>query len=191
MNKLYLFAFLLQAPFGAAAQQRFADAAYAQTLNIGAGVGYYRYVGYNVPVVHADYELPVDEFLTLAPFAAFYRYETNYFWGDETHTPRYYHYSEKVLPLGIKVTGYFDDILHAGKRWDFYAAGSIGLIIRKTTWVADYEGPRKINPGTGGMFLDFHVGTEFHCTRMLGIQLDCAAGETTLGLAFHFKNTTE
>lgn len=191
MNHLHVLSFLLLAPLVTAAQQPFAGPAYAQTLNISAGAGYYRYVGYSVPVVHANYELPVDQLLTIAPFAAFYRYETDYFWGDETHTPRYYHYSEKVLPLGVKVTGYFDEMLHAGKRWDFYAAGSLGMIIRKTSWAADYEGARKINPGTGGMFLDFHLGTEFHCTRMLGIQLDCAAGETTLGLAFHFKNTAE
>jgi hypothetical protein len=191
MKKLNILFLVLLVPLCVAAQQPSAGEVYAQSLNISAGTGYYRYVGYNVPVVHANYELPVDELLTVAPFAAFYRYETNYYWGDETHTPRYFHYSEKVLPIGIKVTGYLDELINAGKRWDFYAAGSIGLIIRKTSWVADYEGPRKINPGTGGMFLDFHVGTEFHCTRMLGIQLDCAAGETTLGLAFHFKNKTE
>ncbi|MBL7932254.1 MAG: hypothetical protein JNL60_10140, partial [Bacteroidia bacterium] len=69
--------------------------------------------------------------------------------------------------------------------WDFYASGSLGYIFRKRTWEAGYTGRKDIEPGTGPMFLDLHLGAEYHLTKVLGLQLDVSTGMTTLGLAFH------
>jgi hypothetical protein len=52
---------------------------FGQTLNAGTGFGYYRYVGYPVPVMHADYEFQIDRNFTLVPFVTIYAYHSNYF----------------------------------------------------------------------------------------------------------------
>lgn len=159
---------------------------YGNSLNAGIGYTYYRYVGYSVPVWRADYELQMDHHLTVAPFISMYSYSSQYIWGDPPTTEfRTYDYDETVIPLGIKVTRYFDDLLLAGPKWDFYASGSLGYIIRNRTWEAGYTGRKDIEPGTGPMYLDFHLGAEYHLTRSLGLQLDISTGMSTFGLAFH------
>ncbi len=167
-------------------QEKESKEEFGKTLNVQIGTGYYRYVGYLVPVVHADYEFQIDNDITLAPFISIYNYDNKYFWGDQNNTFRDYNYSETVIPIGTKVSYYLDELIRANKNWDFYLAGSLGLIIRKTTWESEYKGKSQINPGTGPMYFDFHVGSEFHINKSIGLQLDLSTGRSTFGLAFHF-----
>jgi hypothetical protein len=148
---------------------------YGNTLNVGLGVGgyagYYGYVGHTVPVLNINYEFGVANNFTLAPFVTFYTYHYNY-------------YRETVIPIGGKATYYFDQILGAGKDWDFYLAGSLGFALVNTSWDNGYyrdSNYHTVNP----LFLDLHLGTEYHISQRVGIFLDLSTGVSTIGLAFH------
>lgn len=159
---------------------------YGSTLNLGLGIGYYGYVGHSMPVVHADFEFNVARNFTLAPFITVYSYQNNYYWGNPNNPYRYYSYRQTVIPIGVKGTYYFDQILNAGPRWDFYLAGSLGFVYRKTTWEGGYYGETTvINNGTSGLYLDVHIGTEYHFNDKLGMFLDLSTGISTIGLSFH------
>lgn len=158
---------------------------YGNTLNVGFGLGYYGYVGYNTPVLHANYEIQVYRNLTIAPFISFYRYNQSYYWGNHNYPYRYYNYSETVIPIGVKTTYYFDELLKASSKWDFYLAGSLGFTIRRTVWESDYYGETRVRRGTGYLYLDLHIGTEYHFNNRLGLFADLSSGMSTLGLAFH------
>ena len=148
---------------------------HGNTLNLGFGVGGYSgYYGNTVstlPVFNINYEFDVARNFTLAPFASFVTYHQNY-------------YRETVIPLGGKGTYYFDQLLGAGKDWDFYLAGSLGFTVVNTTWDNGYSEAgnyHTINP----LFLDFHAGAEYHINRKLGLFLDLSTGVSTIGIAFH------
>lgn len=155
------------------AQKRFDNERYGKTLNLGLGIGgysgYYGYAGVLMPVFHADYEFDVVPCFTLAPFVTFYTYDK----GD---------YRETVIPLGVKGTYYFDKLLAANPKWDFYLAGSLGFAVRITTWDSGYIGDRTTEQL---LFLDFHAGAEYHITRKLGVFLDLSTGVSTIGIAIH------
>lgn len=157
---------------------------YGRTLNLGVGIGYYGYIGYSIPVFHINYEIDVAKNFTLAPFITFYSYKNDYYWGNKNKPYRYYKYNETVVPIGVKGSYYFDEILRAGPKWDFYLAGSLGFVIRRTTWDSDYEGIKTIQQGTGPLYLDLHIGTEYHFNTKTGVFLDLSTGVSTLGLAF-------
>jgi hypothetical protein len=162
---------------------------YGGALNIGIGVGgysgYYGYVGRSLPVLHVDYELNVAKNFTLAPFLNFYRYSDNYYWGDKNYPARNYTYHETVVPIGVKGTYYFDDLLEANSKWDFYLAGSLGVAIVKQRWEDGYYGERNHYHHGGAAFLDLHIGAEYHFNNRLGAFLDLSSGVSTLGLAIH------
>jgi hypothetical protein len=158
---------------------------YGNTLNIGLGIGYYGYVGHTLPVVHADYEFNVARNFTLAPFVTVYSYRNYYYWGNPNNPYRDYWYRTTVIPIGVKGSYYFDQFLHAAPRWDFYLAASLGFAIRKTTWENGYYGETHVDHSTSGLYLDGHIGTEFHATDNLGLFLDLSSGISTVGLAFH------
>jgi hypothetical protein len=159
---------------------------YGNTLNLGVGLGYYSYVGSTTPVLHADYEFPVVRSFTLAPFINYFSYSNYYYWGNPSNPYRDYSYRETVIPLGVKGTYYFDKLLGLNKKWDIYAAGSVGFVYRKTTWENGYYGQTTIRRGTGALYLDLHLGAEYHVSRKAGIFLDLSTGVSTLGLAIHF-----
>ncbi len=159
---------------------------YGNTLNIGVGLGYYGYVGHSLPVLHADYEIDVARNFTLAPFIGYYSYQNYNYWGDPQYQYRNYYYRETVIPIGVKAFYYFDNLLHANSNWDFYLAGSLGIAIRSTVWESGYYGATTVNDGSGPLYLDLHVGAEYHITKKTGIYLDLSTGVSTLGLGFHF-----
>ncbi|MCL4481252.1 MAG: hypothetical protein M1445_01285 [Bacteroidetes bacterium] len=141
---------------------------YGNTLNVGLGVGgyagYYGYVGHTMPVLNINYEFGVANNFTLAPFVTFYTYLYNY-------------YRETVIPIAGKATYYFDQILRAGKDWDFYLAGSLGFTIVYTSWDNGYyldNNYHTVNP----LFLDLHLGTEYHISQRVEIFLDFSTGLT-------------
>jgi hypothetical protein len=172
----------------------FSVAAYAQekhgsTLNLGLGIGgysgYYKYAGHSLPVININYEFDVARSFTLAPFVSLYTFSDNYYWGDNNNPSRYYKYRETVIPIGLKGTYYFDDLLDASDDWDFYLGASLGLAIVNSHWEQGYLGNRNYYHGGSSVFVDFHLGAEYHINNHLGVFLDLSSGASTLGLAFH------
>jgi len=159
---------------------------YGKTLNAGIGLGYYGYANSTIPVVHADYEFDVAKNFTLAPFITIYTYQNDYYWGNPNYPYRNYSYRQTVVPVGVKGTYYFDQLLKAGPKWDFYLAGSLGFAFRKTTWENGYYGERVVQHGSSGLYLDVHIGTEYHLNTKLGLFLDLSSGISTFGLSVHF-----
>lgn len=168
-----------------AAQNTPVRESFGNTLNIGAGAGYYGYVGQAMPVLHANFEFAVVPNFTLAPFITVYSYRKHEYWGNPNHPYQNYYYRQTVIPIGVKGTYYFDQLLGAPKRWDFYGAGSLGFAIRSTTWEKGYYGETTVSHGTSGLYLDAHIGTEFHASQKVGLFLDLSSGLSTFGLAFH------
>ncbi len=163
---------------------------YGNTLNLGAGIGYYRYVGHSAPAAMINFEFDVAKNFTLAPFIGVYSYEDWYYWGNP-HDPKYYpsyhlySYRETAVPVGVKASYYFDQLLNAGSKWDFYAAGSIGFVFRTVTWESGYYGDRRAYQTTSPLYLDLHIGTEYHLNETVGLFLDVSTGISTVGLALH------
>ena len=161
---------------------------YGKTLNLGLGIGgysgYYGYIGRTLPVLHLDYEFDVAKNFTLAPFLNFYSFSNKYYWGNNHYPYKYYYYHESVIPIGLKGTYYFDKLVKANSNWDFYLAGSLGFAIVSRTWDSDYYGDINYhNPDP--LFLDIHLGTEYHINNRLGLFLDLSSGVSTVGLAIH------
>lgn len=158
---------------------------YGNTLNLGVGIGYYGYLGETLPVGLINFEFDVAKNFTLAPFIGFYSYQRSYYWGDKNHPERFYSYKTVVVPVGVKGTYYFDQLFHAGSKWDFYAAGSIGFAFRNSVWESGYYGDQKVYQSASPLYLDAHIGAEFHMTSKLGLFLDLSTGVSTFGLAIH------
>lgn len=172
--------------FAQEAKNQTASENYGNTLNIGMGIGYYGYVGHSMPVVHANYEINIARNFTLAPFITVYSYRNYYYWGDPNSPYRNYYYRQTVIPIGVKGSYYFDQILNAGPKWDFYLAASLGFAIRKTVWESGYYGETTvIRNESSGLYLDGHIGTEYHMNDKLGLFLDLSSGVSTIGLAVH------
>lgn len=169
--------FLLVGSSNLSAQKRIFSENYSG-LNLGLGLGgYYGYYGYYnqaLPVFHINYEFDVANSFTLAPFLSFssYRYD------------RYY-YNQTIIPIGVKGTYYFDQLLNANSDWDFYLAGSLGFAIVKSSWDNGYNGDTNYYRDGSPLFLDLHIGTEYHLNNRLGIFLDLSTGVSTVGLAIH------
>lgn len=168
------------------AQETAAYEKYGKTLNAGVGIGYYGYVNNFMPVVHADFEFDVARNFTLAPFITYFSYRNYYYWGNPNNPYRDYYYRQTVIPIGVKGAYYFDHVLGAGSKWDFYLAASLGFAIRKTTWENGYYGNTTVQNGSSGLYLDGHVGSEFHLNEKIGLFLDLSSGISTFGLAVHF-----
>lgn len=146
------------------------------TLNIGVGIGgysgYYGYIGHTLPVLSVNYELSVLHNFTLAPFVTLYSYSDA-------------NYRSTVVPIGVKGTYYLDQLLRAGVNWDFYAAGSLGISLVNTSWKSNYTGDRTYYSSTDPLYLDFHLGSEYHISRKIGVFLDLSTGVSTIGIAIH------
>lgn len=153
---------------------------YGNTLNIGLGLGYYGYLdGVSTPFIMGNYEFDVARQFTLAPFAGFASYRSGRYYGD------HYYYHATVVPIGVKGTYYFDRLLGAGPDWDFYLAGSLGANITRVVWDDGYVGDRSVYHGASPVFLDLHIGSEYHFNRRLGMFLDLSTGVSSIGLAVH------
>ena len=167
-------------------QEKQVSEKYGNTLNAGIGVGYYGYVGHTMPVLAANFEFDVAKNFTLAPFIGFYSYQRSYYWNNKNYPNRYYSYKTTVIPIGVKGTYYFDQLVKANQKWDFYAAGSIGFSYRRTVWENGYYGDINVGRYASPLYLDAHIGAEYHFTKKAGLFLDLSTGVSTLGLAIHF-----
>ena len=163
---------------------------YGNTLNVGLGLGYYGYVGHSVAAFHADYEFDIAKSVTLAPFINYYTFTDYYYWGDPNNPYRNYHYRETVIPIGLKGTYYVDRLLNLDKNWDLYMAASLGFILRNTTWEDNSVGQSPVYENPGTIFVDLHIGGEYHINHKLGLFLDLSTGVSTIGLAFHLNPAT-
>jgi len=154
--------------------------AYGRTLNLGVGIGYYGYLSRSAPFLTLNYEFDVARQFALAPFIGIMAYRSN------AYGNRYY-YRENIIPIGVKGTYYFDRILEAGSDWDFYLAGSLGFVTVTRTWDDGYNGDRDIDRRASPLYLDLHIGAEYHISRRAGLFLDLSTGVSTFGLAIHGK----
>ncbi|MBK7967174.1 MAG: hypothetical protein IPK10_19140 [Bacteroidetes bacterium] len=129
-------------------QENTINNSYGNTLNLGLGIGgyagYYSYSGQTLPVLNINYEIDVAKDFTLAPFISYYSFSRSRYYGNnsQNHPYKNYTYREVVIPIGAKGTYYFDEILQANKRWDFYLASSIGFAIVNRSWDSDYYGDK-------------------------------------------------
>jgi len=166
-----------------------AQSKYGNTLNLGLGIGgyggYYGYAGRSMPVFHIDYEFDVAKNFTLAPFLKYNSFSNEYYWGNSKQPYRYYSYRETVIPVGVKGTYYFDDLLKATSKWDFYLAGSLGFVIVNSRWDNDYNGDKNYYRRGNPLFLDIHIGTEYHFNDRIGMFLDLSSGVSTIGVSIH------
>lgn len=173
------------------AQEATSGEQYGKTLNLGLGIGgysgYYGYVDRSLPVFHINYEFDVAKNFTLAPFISFYTYNNSYYWGNSNKNYPYknYYYHETGVPIGGKGTYYFDDLLRANSKWDFYLAASLGFVIINSSWDSDYYGDENYYKHGSSVFFDLHIGTEYHFNKSLGAFLDLSNGVSTIGLAIH------
>lgn len=151
---------------------------YGNTLNMGLGLGYYGYDGHTMPAAHLDVEFDVVRNFTLAPFINLYSYR-------RTSPHQSYYYHETVIPIGVKATYYFDSLFRAGSNWDFYLAGSLGYAITFSYWDEGYEGDINLYSSTRPLFIDIHIGTEYHFSSTIGAFIDLSSGMSTIGLAIH------
>jgi len=164
---------------------------YGSTLNLGAGIGYYGYIGHSLPVGMLNYEFDVARNFTLAPFIGVYSYRSNYYWGNPNEPkwdPSYRPYSYRAIavPVGVKGSYYFDQLFHANPKWDFYASGSLGFVFRSVVWEDGYYGDKDVYQSASPLYLNLHAGAEYHMTQNMGLFLDLSTGVSTFGLAVHF-----
>lgn len=157
---------------------------HGSTLNLGVGIGgyggYYKYANRTLPVISVNYEFDVAKRFTLAPFISFSTFSNDY--RDNNN---YYTYRESVIPIGVKGTYYFDDIFSANSKWDFYLAGSLGFAIVNSRWDDRYDGDKDYYRRGNPLFLDLHIGTEYHFNNRVGAFLDLSTGVSTIGIAIH------
>jgi hypothetical protein len=178
--------FITALSFNLSAQEASSNEKFGKALNLGLGIGYYGYLGGSTPVFHLNYEFDVAKDFTVAPFVTFFSYSRSYYWGGNKNFPsRYYSYRETVIPIGAKGTYYFDDLLDAGAKWDFYLAGSLGFAIVNSSWENGYEGDQNVYHRSSALYLDFHIGTEYHFNNRIGAFLDFSTGISTIGIAIH------
>ncbi|MGQ0826783.1 MAG: hypothetical protein ACT4ON_00155 [Bacteroidota bacterium] len=187
MKKLVVTFLLFIGCYVGKAQEMTDSEQYGRTLNLGIGIGYYGYVGHALPVASFNYEFDVARNFTLAPFIGFYSYTNYYYWGDYDRPYRDYSYRETVVPVGVKGSYYFDQLFRAGEKWDFYASADLGFAFRTVTWDAEYNGSKKLSRGASPLYIDGHVGAEYHMNDKIGLFLDLSTGISTFGLAIHFQ----
>jgi hypothetical protein len=161
------------------------DENYGNTLNLGVGIAYYGYLGGDVPIIFANYEFNVARSFTLAPFIGFSSYRS---YNDYHYNGYNYYYHETIIPVGVKGTYYFDKLLGAGPKWDFYLAASLGFVYDNIVWDNGYNGDRNLSRRASPLYLDGHIGAEYHCNKKIGIFLDLSTGVSTIGIAIHGRN---
>lgn len=159
---------------------------FGNTLNIGGGIGYHAYVSYPAPVFMLNYELDLVRNVTLAPFIGVSSYRDSYYWGSPEYPYQDYHYRQTVIPMGIKGSYYFDELLKLNPKWDVYAAASIGIQPIVTTWDNGYYGDKTISNEPPLLYANGHLGARYHVSRKVGVFVDLSTGFLTTGGSFKF-----
>ncbi len=157
---------------------------FGSTLNLGAGIGYYGYGGRPLSMITLNCEFDIARNITLAPFIGFSSYSNRYYWGNDKYAYKYYSYRETSVPVGVKGAYYFDELLSAGSKWDFYAAASIGFEFHSISWDNGYYGEQYVVHEASPLYLAGHIGTRYHITQKVGLFLDLSTAFSTFGLSF-------
>jgi hypothetical protein len=165
---------------------------FGKTLNLGAGLGYYGYFGNLAPALSANFEFDLVKNVTLAPFVAIWTYRSSDYYVYDPNRPvgyryDYYHYTETVIPFGVKGSYYFDDLLNLPSQFDLYAAASAGFVIRARHWENGYNGGNAYGRDYSPLYVDVHAGGEYHFNKKIGFYADLSTGLSTIGLAFHLQ----
>lgn len=127
-------------------------------FNLGLGLGYYGYVENALPAVVFNYEFDVASNVTVAPFIGFYSYSSN-------------SHRETVIPIGAKGYYYFDKLLNAESKWDFYGAASLGFSMSSVT-------------SNSPLYIDIHIGSRYHLNEKMSLFLDLSSRASTIGITF-------
>ena len=176
---LSLFSFL-----NSTAQVKTVEEKYGNTLNAGVGVGYFNYIGVATMMGTVNYEFDVAPYFTLAPFIGVYGFQDNYYSFD---TYRNYTYNETVVPMGVKASYYFDQLLHVTNKWDFYASLSAGYSYINVTWESGYTGDRAAYKSATNLYLNLHAGAKYHLSDMAGLFADLSTNAALVGVSIHFN----
>lgn len=161
---------------------------FGNTLNIGLGFGYGNYAG--VPIM-LNYEIDVANNFTLAPFIGF---------GTNTYNERGggyytskgewipvddYYYRSIYIPIGLKGTFYFDELLGLIDPLDIYAAASLGFTY--WNWSSNHgdfdSSDYRKSQGASALWLALHIGIEYHFNDKIGAFLDASTGMSTIGIS--------
>jgi hypothetical protein len=154
---------------------------YGHTWNIGVGPGYFGRSFMRSPYVTLNYEFDVANHFTIAPFVGFSSYRSNPLpWGTGM-----YRYRGTIIPIGAKASYYFDDVLELPANWDIYAAASLGVIYINKRWDEGYTGRIGDLPGVNPVYVDLHIGAEYHINDATGIFVDLSGNVSTIGVALH------
>ncbi len=153
---------------------------YGKTANIGLGIGYRNAFRASLPILHFNYEFDVAKNFTLAPFVTLIHYRYHYDWKGTR-----YRYNAWTIPVGLRGSYYFDELFNLDSKFDIYGGGSVGFTIYNGRWDDDkYDGP-DYDGGYSQLYLDLHVGAEYHIKENLGLFVDFSTGISTIGLAIH------
>lgn len=160
-------------------------------LNIGVGNSWYG--PYRVPVrmLHLNYEFPVANKFTLAPYIGWYFNNSTTYLNHPKYGYRTYRYYETLVPIGIKGNYYLDNDINLDKKWDLYAGASLGFALIRTHDAVIYDRNRTIYRNVYGgstpLFLDVHLGTRYHINEKFGIYLDLSTAISSIGLSIKTK----
>lgn len=158
-----------------------AQETYGNTANLGFGLGYGNIYRSTLPVLHFNYEFDVAKNITLAPFAYLIHYRYSNRWNNKK-----YYYRSWTIPVGVKGTYYFDELLNLNSNFDVYGGASVGFNIRSARWDNDYFGPEyKYESSFSPLYLDLNIGAEYHINDKIGLILDLSTGISTFGIAIH------
>ena len=154
---------------------------YGHTWNIGVGPGYFGRSFLRSPYLTVNYEFDVANNFTIAPFIGFSSFRSNPLpWSNG-----YYRYRGTIVPVGAKASYYFDDVLELPANWDIYAAASLGAIYVNKRWEEGYTGRTGDIPGVNPVYVDLHIGAEYHVNDATGIFVDLSGNVSTIGVALH------
>lgn len=159
---------------------------FGNTLNIGLGFGYGNYAG--IPIM-LNYEFDVANNFTLAPFIGFgtRSYDSRYwsYYDNNLKKNVYvdYKYRSTYIPIGLKGTFYFDELLGLIDPLDIYAGASIGFTYWYYSSAYDGFNEEEFSSGTSALWIALHLGVEYHFNSQFGAFVDVSNGMSTIGLS--------
>lgn len=135
-----------------------------------------------------NYEFDIAKNITLAPVVEMYAVRDNIVSNSDNE-------SGAALVFAAKGCYYFDQLFHAGPKWDFYAGVSAGIAYERITDNEDKTTEtslKRVNPKA-------HIGAQLNIKPNMGLFLDVSrrvphpslkdsfdAGQVTAGLAIRF-----
>ncbi len=131
---------------------------HGSALNLGVGIG-----ARQAAVYHINYEFDVVPSFTIAPSASFYGYT-------------------KFVPIGVKGSFYFDDVLNLDREWDLYVGATAAMGIVSDEWNNQAYRDMYRFRGANNLFFDVHLGAEYQVTPRAGMFIDLASNAATIGI---------